>query len=113
MLLMGKSTLSTIFNSYVQLQEANWDTGIDSKGNHGIINNSYPVVFMEGAINGAFGVPIFPKKIPYSMGSCLELRIEFPNHQSERKWHNDDGFIMFCLQIFGDSKCVSYPRLSI
>ena len=34
----------------------------------------------EGAIKGAFGVSIFPTNIPYSMGSCSELRSEFPNH---------------------------------
>jgi hypothetical protein len=39
---------------------------------------SYPVVRERF---GARGIRVFPKNIPYSMGSQLELRIEFPNHQ--------------------------------
>ena len=53
---------------------------LDSKH---IFSFDYPAVRRE-----RFGarVFIFPIQIPYSMGSQLELRIEFPNHQIENWW---------------------------
>ena len=58
--------------------------------NHGRAVPSYPV--LNGGRGELFEVSRFPKNMLYSMGSYLELRIEFPNHLIV---YNESDFITY------------------